>query len=341
MYVSFIKDMKKGNRLQKNGFSLKQTTIEAYETLLQHLISYELRYNKQLVIKDWETLNMRGKTAETNYWKKFYLEFTTYLFNDCNHHDNYVGATMKLLRAFFAWLQTELIINVGPYYQRFYKTYENIPVIVLSPERLHFLIYDQAFENSLCKRLQKLKDLFVFGCTTALRFSDLINLKPSNIEVIGKNTYVYVRSQKTQIYSRIYLPQYALAILHKYRRRKTTLFPPISGVNFNIAIKKIALLAGWTEEIIKTRNKRGQPVIIYKDADTKQHYRFCDLVSSHTMRRTAITTMLRMGLNETNVRLISGHTAHSPSFYRYVFFADSFIEEEMDKVFAKLQALGQ
>ena len=48
-----------------------------------------------------------------------------------------------------------------------------------------------------------------------------------------------------------------------------------------------------------------------------------------------------MGMNETNVRLISGHAAHSPSFYRYVFYADSFMEEEMDKAYAKLRALGQ
>ena len=98
-------------------------------------------------------------------------------------------------------------------------------------------------------------------------------------------------------------------------------------------------MAGWTEEIHKTRNKRGQPQTIFKETDTKTNYRFCDLVSSHTMRRTAITTMLRMGMNETNVRLISGHTAHSPSFYRYVFFADSFMEEEMDKFHAKFNAL--
>jgi integrase len=331
--------MKKGDRLQKNGFTIRQSSIDGYEQLLKHLITYQTNTHKTLIIKDWETLNTRAKTAETNYWKKFYLGFTDYLFNTCDHFDNYVGSNMKLLRSFFAWLQEELIVNTGPYFHRFYKTQEDIPVLMLSPERLHFLIYDKAFEKSLCKSLQKLKDVFVFGCTTALRYSDLINLKPSNIEVIGNNTYVYVRSQKTQTYSRIYLPSYAKEILYKYRRRKVSLFPPISGVNFNLAIKKITLLAGWTEEIAKTRNKRGQPITIYKDEDKKTNYRFCDLVSSHTMRRTAITTMLRMGMNETNVRLISGHTAHSPSFYRYVFYADSFMEEEMDKFFAKMYAI--
>lgn len=333
--------MKKGTRLQKNGFVIRQTSIDAYETLLKHLVCFQTNQQKILVIKDWETLNTRLKIAETNYWKKFYFEFTSYLFDHCNHHDNYVGANMKLLRAFFAWVQDEQIINVGPFYHRFYKTHEDIPVIVLSPERFHFLIYDKAFEKSLCKRLQKLKDLFVFGCTTALRYSDLINLKPSNIEVVGNNTYVYVRSQKTQTFSRIYLPQYAKDILHKYRRRKTSLFPPISGVNFNLAIKRIALLAGWTEEIVKTRNKRGQPFAIYKEQDSKINFRFCDVVSSHTMRRTAITTMLRMGMNEINVRLISGHKANSTSFHRYVYYADSYIDEQMDIFHAKFDALSK
>jgi integrase len=333
--------MKKGERLQKNGFVIRQSSIDCYEVLLKHLIAYETIKQKPLFIKDWDSLNTRAKIAETNYWKKFYFDFTEYLFHQCGVFDNYVGSNMKLLRAFFAWVQAELEVMPGPYYHRFYKTSEDIPVLVLSPERLNFLIKDKDFEKSLCKRLQKLKDLFVFGCTTALRYSDLITLKPTNIEVIGNNTYVYVRSQKTQTYSRIYLPAYAKDILYKYRRRKISLFPPISGVNFNLAIKKIALLAGWTEEITKTRNKRGQPFTIYKEPIKKINYRFCDLVSSHTMRRTAITTMLRMGMHETNVRLISGHTANSASFYRYVFYADSFIDEEMDKFHAKMAALRQ
>jgi intergrase/recombinase len=57
------------------------------------------------------------------------------------------------------------------------------------------------------------------------------------------------------------------------------------------------------------------------------------------MRRTAITTMLRMGMNEINVRLISGHKANSTSFYRYVNYADGFIDEEMDKYYAKLNSI--
>jgi integrase len=337
--MRFLKETQNGQRIQPNGKIIRSSTIDGYETLFKHIQNYQVSRDKVLRIKDWDYLNTREKIAETNYWKRFYFDFTNYLFYELDHHDNHVGQQMKLLRAFFMWLEKEFILMPGSFYHQFYKTHEDIPVIVLTPERLSFLIHNKEFEQSLDKRLRKMKDMFVFGCTTALRFSDLMALNFTNIETIGKNKYVVVNSQKTNTRSRIYLPDFAKDILHKYRRRKKSLFPPISMVNFNIAIKKIALLAGWTEEITKTRSKQGTPVVHYKDATKKINYRFCDSISSHTMRRTAITTMLRMGMNEINVRLISGHKANSTSFYRYVNYADGFIDEEMDKYYAKLNSI--
>ena len=81
--------------------------------------------------------------------------------------------------------------------------------------------------------------------------------------------------------------------------------------------------------------KRG---IIYNICNTKdkKQYRFCDLISSHIMRRTAITTMLMLGMKEHIVKQISGHTNNSKSFYRYVNFAQSYLDNEMDMVFDKL-----
>ncbi|MBI2729665.1 MAG: hypothetical protein HYX40_02740 [Sphingobacteriales bacterium] len=57
------------------------------------------------------------------------------------------------------------------------------------------------------------------------------------------------------------------------------------------------------------------------------------------MRRTVITLLLMMGMPEYIVRKISGHTAHSESFFRYVNFADSYVTDEIDKVYGKLKEL--
>lgn len=340
-FHKFINELKGGRRLQKNGFLVRPSTIDNYLILQKHLQRYSEQNALVLRVRDYDSLTTRERKTEKNYWKKFYLGFTDYLFNKIGAHDNYVGSTMKLLRSFFNYLNDDCGLNTGSYHNRFYITHEEIPILVLYPERLNFLIHDKEFEESLPKFLKVKKDMFVFGCTTALRFGDLSKLTPTNIETINDRTYLSVKSQKTGIFSRVYLPGYAVKILAKYKRRKKSLFPPISITNFNSGIKQIALRAGWTEELVKTRSKRGEAHTYYRDAAAKTNYRFCDLISSHAMRRTAITTMLQMGMNEINVRNISGHKANSPSFYRYVNYADSFMDEEIDKFHAAFAALGK
>lgn len=117
------------------------------------------------------------------------------------------------------------------------------------------------------------------------------------------------------------------------------IFPPIPRTRFNNQLKLIAEVAGWTHETGKQRNKKGVALEISLKAG-EHKYRFCDLVSSHTMRRTAITTMLMMGMKEHVVKQISGHANDSKSFYRYVNLVQSYLDNEMDIVFDKLAKAG-
>ena len=57
------------------------------------------------------------------------------------------------------------------------------------------------------------------------------------------------------------------------------------------------------------------------------------------MRRTAITTLLAMGMTETAVRKISGHAANSKEFYKYVELSQKFMNSETRKAFEKLNNL--
>jgi intergrase/recombinase len=89
-------------------------------------------------------------------------------------------------------------------------------------------------------------------------------------------------------------------------------------------------LAGWVEEWGKYRSRNGKRVEV-KNPGTKKAYRFCDLVSSHVMRRTGITTMLMNGVPELVVRKISGHSPTSPAFSRYVNFVQGYMDKEVHK----------
>jgi len=280
---------------------------------------------------------------EKNYYKRFYTKFTDYLFDDCNHFDNYAGVTIKQLKTILAWLNRDKGLMIGEFYKDFYKWKEDrasrqadIQIIALAPEQLNYLIYNQEFHQTLSPSLKRTKDQFVFGCTTGLRVSDLITLKKVNIEKIGNGSYLRQRSKKTNTATKIKLPPYAIDILARNKTRGPMLLKTISSVNFNGNIKKMIELAGWDHITPKTRNRRGQPVVIYRDDKRKKHFRFCDLVSTHTMRRTAITTLLNLGMDENDVRRISGHAPGSVEFYKYVKFSQEKLDESSEKVFEKL-----
>ncbi len=96
--------------------------------------------------------------------------------------------------------------------------------------------------------------------------------------------------------------------------------------------------AAFTHPVLVTRGRRGKRYELKKLlGDTKQALRFCDVATTHTMRRTAITTMLSLGVPEQVVRKISGHAPGSKEFYRYVSWAQSYQDKETEKMFEKLQ----
>jgi integrase len=122
---------------------------------------------------------------------------------------------------------------------------------------------------------------------------------------------------------------------HQPLNKKLPTFGKISLFNFNKSLKQIGELANFTNIIEVLREKQGKTVKLTKKTD-KAKNRFCDKMSSHMMRRTAITTLLILGMPEHLVRKISGHSHGSNSFNRYVHYAQSYMDMEIDKVHEKL-----
>jgi integrase len=201
------------------------------------------------------------------------------------------------------------------------------------------MMYDREFEESLLHHLKVTKDILVFGCTVGLRYSDLLKLDTRNLRSMDSKTYLVVKSQKTNTETKILLPGHALAVLDKYkyhRIRTRKLLPMVSLTNFNNALKRLCMEAGWNELVPYQRAKRGE----YKKSG-KLFMPFYKVVSSHIMRRTAVTTLLTMGMPELMVRKISGHSNNSPSFYRYVNFVQNHLDEQTEMAFSKLNAIGE
>jgi site-specific recombinase XerD len=337
MLRSFINQIKKGKHLQKNGKRIKKNSINNYINLERLLTRFSYKFSYHLRIKIKSNLTKSQFENEKKYWNKFYTDFTGYLFDDLGHHDNHVGRLMKLLRCFFNYLINEMGYDIGFFHRKFYVKLEEVDIVVLTPERLNYLVYNTNLEIKLNEDQKKIKDVFVFGCMVALRYSDLMSLKKTSLETINDRMYIKIQSQKTQTYSRVKLPDFAINIVQKYFKSYVNkILPSFTLSVFNTKIKEVMEIYGFTEFVERNRQRRGISEPVYFDSINKINYRFCDAVTSHTMRRSAITIMLSLGMKEQMVRQISGHAPNSKEFYRYVAFAQNYIDNEIDMVHKNL-----
>lgn len=336
LFKQFIKDTETGKRLKKNGEKIKPESIANYRYLLHNLVEFTTQQHFELRICEANKLSKKELGSEKNYWKKFYFKFTDFLYKK-GCHDNYVGANIKIFRVFFNYLKNDKDFATGDFQRLFYIRKEEIDILVLTPEQLKFLIHDSDFEARLTPAQRKIKDIFVFGCTTGLRYSDIYLLTNKNFEEVQGEWYLKIRSKKTKTYSAVKLPVYAVTIFNKYKTKnsKEPVFGNITLYNFNKNLKTIGEKANFTMPVQITREKLGSPQKL-KRTNIKQE-RFCDKMSSHMMRRTAITTLLILGMPEHLVRKISGHSHTSVSFNRYVHYAQAYIDREIDKVHKALQ----
>jgi integrase len=337
LFEKFISDSKKGKRLQPNGKRISEGTIQNYAYTQRLLERFCLEKNFGLRIREERRLNSREIETERNYWKKFYRRFTDYLYSDLGYFDNYVGQNIKNIKTFFNYLNKETVVKVGHFHRQFYVRKEEIAIFPLLPEELNYLIYNKELEAKLSPRLRKVKDVFVFGCTVALRVSDLLSLKPSSIRMLNGQYYLAVRSQKTSTDTLVKLPPYAVEILAKYKKQKKRILPYFNKVNLNQYIKYLLEIAGFTHQVSVYRDRRGKRIELKNLQCKEKTFRFCDIASTHTMRRTAITTMLCLGMPEQVVRKISGHASGTKEFYRYVLWAQTYQDQEMERVFEKLK----
>ena len=334
LFEKFISSSKSGKRRTPSGSRISNGAIIQYQMAYKLLERFNSLQKTPVRIILLNSNSNKILQKESSYWKRFFRNFTDWLYQR-KYFDVYIGSIAKILRTFFNYLKKDKCLNIGLFHLKFLVPNQTTNPIVLVPEQLKYLITDHGFRNGLSIKLNRTNDLFIFGSTVGLRFADLMHLKKSNIQTTADLTYLILNTSKTGCQIKIPLPVYALAILNKYNRIPGPyILPRISNTNFNLNIKELMERAGWTYSLPKIRYRQGKPVNI-KTAIGKE-YRFCDHITAHTMRRTAITTLLMLGVDEQIVRTISGHSPNSKEFYKYVALVQNHMNKQVINAYEKL-----
>jgi integrase len=335
LFSSFIAASKSNRRQTASKKKFAAGTLEQYQCVYKLLAAYELKYHITLRLELVKKHSVTALQKQKRYWSCFFKTFCRFLYSDKGCLDTYVAAVFKVLRTFFNYLSKDKHLPIGNFHHLFRSPTPIYTPLVLEPCQLQFLIQDLPFDQALPRHLQRTKDIFVFGCTVALRYSDLMALRKEQVIQSPSGAFLQVHTQKTGVMVKLPLPAYLMAILEKHHKKAGRyLLPRLSNVNFNLQVKDLMERAGWTYTLPKVRHRMGRPVEL--KSKTGESLRFCDQVSAHTMRRTAITTLLMLGVPEQAVRRISGHAPGSREFYRYIALAEDYVQGQVRRAYEKL-----
>lgn len=218
------------------------------------------------------------------------------------YSQNTIGNHIKNIKVFMREaFERGLTKNVTFKSSKFKKLEEESQSIYLSTKEL------SRFENldlSGNHRLDKVRDLFVVGCYTGLRFSDL---KQLNIENINKHHKVIkVRTQKTDETVIIPINSIVSGIIDKYQGNLPT---AISNEKMNLYLKELAELAEFNEPVEIIATKGGERV--------REVFKKSELVTVHTARRSFATNAYLAGVPTISIMKITGHRTEK-SFLKYI-----------------------
>jgi integrase len=269
----------------KTGRPVSYKMRREYQVTFDYLKEYSRTNNKVIDFKDIDI--------------EFYDSFIQFL-QKKSLAVNTIGKKIQTLKIFLNAAKEE---NKNPYEayksRRFEALTENAETIYLNEQELQ-TIYKHDFSES--PRLDRVRDLFLVGCWTGCRFSDLAQVKPENIT----DGLIEVKQAKTDKKVLIPLHPVVTSILNKY---KGDLPEPISNQKFNVALKEVAELAKIKDPVHKAITKGG--------VKTSKLYKKHELVTTHTARRSFATNLYKSGFPSLSIMAITGHTTEE-SFLKYI-----------------------
>lgn len=213
---------------------------------------------------------------------------------------NTIGTRIKVIKTFMSEAYERNLHNNLDYKKRmFNKPHEETKAIYLNSKELTSIYKLDLSKN---KTLDNVRDWFLIGAYTGLRFSDLNKLTKENIT---KST-IEITTQKTDTSVSIPLHPIVSEILTKYNYSLPRL---MSNQKFNDYIKDVASLAQINEPILIEQTKG-----VLK---TKQSVSKHTLISAHTARRSFATNAFLAGVPPIQIMRMTGHKSES-SFLKYI-----------------------
>lgn len=268
-------------------------TIQWYENSLEILKAFQEQYNEVI---DFDTINM-----------DFYDKFINYLTFTKEYKQNTIGKHIQNLKAVLNSAtiggKNSNMIFKSP---KFKKPTENSIQIHLNEIEIEEMYQ---LDLSTNKRLERVRDLFIVGCWTGLRYSDFSKLRKENF----RDGFINVDINKTKEQGLIIpIHPFVEQIMIKYQGNENSLPNAISDDKMRKYLKEIGeKIPSLKDYYIKSFTQKGKRV--------EQKERKYNLIGTHTARRSFATNMYNEdnGIDTLDIMAITNHKTEK-AFLTYI-----------------------
>jgi len=264
--------------------------------------------------------NFRSELSFDFFDEEGLTEYVQYLREVREMRNSTIGKQLSFLKWFLRWS-----FKQGMHSNNAYDTFK--PKLKDTQKKIIFLTWEELnrlreFKIPPTKQaLERVRDVFLFQCFTGLRYSDVFNLRRSDI----KGDHIEVTTVKTSDSLIIELNDHSKAILEKYKDvefENDKALPVITNQKMNDYLKELAELAEINEPVRQTYYKGNERI----DEVTPKYA----LLGTHARRRTFICNALALGIPPQVVMKWTGHSDYK-AMKPYIDIADDIKANAMSK----------
>jgi integrase len=300
----FIQDCEAGVRLSPKRQKLKPASIGSYKTTKGYLMKFQSHTKKILSLKDFSQNDID--------------KFSDFLIIDEEFAMNtHAKAMMDLLQIIKYAVKLKKIPAAKMVELEFDTRREETDSIYLTESEILQLLEIKDFDDPIHEQV---RDVFVVGCFTGMRFSDYSTIDTNAI----RNNRLEFIQKKTGGKVTIPIHPVVNTILKKYNNE----LPKVPRNNeFNRIIKIVGeklpcLHVPFTRQV--TYGRELKEIIAMKYS----------MISTHTSRRSALSNEYLKGTDPLIIMSMSGHKSHK-SFMRYIKVSGDQFADKLEKIWAE------
>lgn len=305
--LKYYEDLKSGKRLKKQrSVSVSKGYMEVVKNVRKSILKYEEACEKHFLLCDIDTV-----------FRRSYIKWLSDQGFKPNTIQSQLRTIYTLMRNAF---EDGLTKNDAFMRKGFVPVGEHVDSVYLSLDRIkELLAFDMTYSEDLkkrfedamngnlekdekpfkfsekdAKRFEVSRDQFIVGCLTGQRVSDFRRISNEMITEYNGKKFITLVQQKEKKKVMIPLDRRVKVILDKY----DGVLPKLNETTFNKHLKIIAEVIGWTEA----------PLFEKEKSDGNKERRFCDMISSHTARRTFATIAYSKAVPLASIMAVTGHS---------------------------------